>query len=277
MTVTAAQLRCLVDIAQGAGRAVMAVYERCGLDACAVRTKSDGSPLTEADLHADALILAGLARHFPGIPVRSEESGHTRGHARARAAPADLCFLVDPVDGTREFVERTGEFTVNIALVAGGAPVAGVVVAPALRACYFAARGLGAWKATDGADGAGAPAQALRVRPFVAGAAVRVVASRAHRGERLDAHLKALRVPYEIVAVGSSLKFCTVAEGAADVYPRFGPTSQWDTAAAQCVLEAAGGRVLDRAGRPLRYGPGRPLLNPEFIALGDCALLDLFV
>jgi len=270
--VSAAQLQRLVAIAREAGRAVMAVYEASAATGAAVRTKADATPLTEADLQADALILAALARDFPGIGVVSEESGP----ARSSGAPGDRCFLVDPLDGTREFLARNGEFTVNIALVAGGAVLAGVVLAPALGSCYFAARGLGAWKTQSLAGGsAGAPV-ALHVRPRAPGAPLRIVASRSHGGERLDAHIGKLRLPYTLVPVGSSLKFCVVAEGQADVYPRFGPTSQWDTAAAQCVLEAAGGRVLDRGGQPLRYGADRPLLNPEFVALGDATLLALF-
>jgi 3'(2'),5'-bisphosphate nucleotidase len=270
--VSAAQLQRLVDIAQDAGRAVMAVYEASAATGGAVRAKADATPLTEADLQADALILAALARDFPGIGVVSEESGP----ARTSGAPGEACFLVDPLDGTREFLARNGEFTVNIALVAGGTALAGVVLAPALGSCYFAARGLGAWKTQSLAGGGTGAPVALHVRPRAPGAPLRIVASRSHGGERLDAHIGKLRLPHALVPVGSSLKFCVVAEGQADVYPRFGPTSQWDTAAAQCVLEAAGGQVLDRGGQPLRYGADRPLLNPEFVALGDATLLALF-
>jgi 3'(2'),5'-bisphosphate nucleotidase len=194
----------------------------------------------------------------------SEESGSLEsGHS-------DVFFLVDPLDGTKEFLKRNGEFTVNIALIANGVPVAGVVVAPALGECYFAAQGLGAWKSVAGKS------VPLRVRNYESSAPLRIVGSRSHDAGRLNARMDTLPVPHQFTPVGSSLKFCRVAEGQADIYPRFGPTRQWDTAAAQCVLENAGGCVLDLAGQALRYGFDRPMRNPEFLAMGDNSIFDLF-
>jgi 3'(2'),5'-bisphosphate nucleotidase len=249
-----ARLQVLCDIALAAGREVMDVY---GTDFAHER-KDDDSPLTQADLRSDKVICAGLEREFPGVFILSEESSPRPG------AVHDRFFLVDPLDGTKEFLKRNDEFTVNIALVERGAPVAGVVFAPALGELYFGAQGLGAWKSTRGA----APVE-LRAQPPVPGAPLRVIGSRSHGGEELSRWLGQLPVAHTFVAAGSSLKFCRLAEGAADVYPRLGPTSQWDTAAAQAVLECAGGAVLQADGRDLRYGLERPILNPNFIALAD--------
>jgi 3'(2'),5'-bisphosphate nucleotidase len=247
-----ARLQVLCDIALAAGREVMDVY---GTDFAHER-KDDDSPLTQADLRSDKVICEGLAREFPGVFILSEESSPRAGAVHERF------FLVDPLDGTKEFLKRNDEFTVNIALVERGVPVAGVVFAPALGELYFGARGLGAWKRTRGAT-----AVELRVQPPVAGTPLRVIGSRSHGGEELARWLGQLSAPHTFVAAGSSLKFCRLAEGAADVYPRLGPTSQWDTAAAQAVLECAGGAVLEANGQDLRYGLERPILNPHFIAL----------
>ncbi len=250
MTLSKEELDTLCQLAELAGREIMAVYDSGG----EVWQKEDASPLTEADLRADRVIRAGLEQHFPGVFILSEESRSAGGTAD------EPFFLVDPLDGTKEFIKRNGEFTVNIALVADGCPVAGVVFAPALGELFFAATGLGAWKK----DHRGC--HAISVSLPAAGRPLRVIGSRSHSGEKLADWLASLGGEYSFVAAGSSLKFCRIAEGAADVYPRFGPTSQWDTAAAQCVLEVAGGSVTDLGGQPLRYGLARPLLNPEFIA-----------
>ncbi len=250
---TRADLDTLCAIAEAAGREIMAVYA----GDIASWSKDDASPLTEADLRADAVIRKGLEAAFPGVFILSEESASTG------VADADVFFLVDPLDGTKEFLKRNDEFTVNIALVRAGRPVAGVVLAPALGELYFAAQGVGAWKHT--AQGA----QALQVSPYDRGRALRVMGSRSHGGEALAQWLGRLGCEYSFVAAGSSLKFCRIADAQADVYPRHGPTSQWDTAAAQAVLEQAGGAVLDPAGHPLRYGLDRPVLNPFFIAMAD--------
>ncbi len=250
MTLSKEKLDTLCHIAEAAGREIMAVYESGG----AVWEKNDASPLTEADLRADRVIRAGLEQHFPGVFILSEES---RSEGESVDEPF---FLVDPLDGTKEFIKRNGEFTVNIAFVAEGRSVAGVVFAPALDELFFAAAGLGAWKKDQRGLHPMTVAQPAHGRPL------RVIGSRSHGGEKLADWLSSLGCNHTFVAAGSSLKFCRIAEGAADVYPRFGPTSQWDTAAAQCVLEVAGGTVTDLDGQPLYYGLARPLLNPEFIA-----------
>ena len=252
-------LERIIATAREAASEVMAVYATSFV----ASTKADQSPLTEADLRADRAIRAGLTRDFPGIPIVSEES-------IPEVLPADgqPYFLVDPLDGTKEFVSRTGEFTVNIALIVDGAAVAGVVVAPALDETYYAAVGLGAHACRPG-EPAPVPLRIAGER----GAAVRVIGSRSHGGKEVDAWVAALPQPTEFVAAGSSLKFCRVAEGRADLYPRFGPTCLWDTAAAQCVLEQAGGSVNDLDGNRLRYVLGNGLLNPHFIACSDASLL----
>lgn len=256
MRVTDERLHTLCGIAEAAGREVMAVY---GSDFASWR-KHDQSPLTEADLRADAVIRQGLAAAFPKMFILSEES------SSAAVEDAGTFFLVDPLDGTKEFLKRNDEFTVNIALVHRGVPVAGVVLAPALGELFYAAQGLGAWKRSA------AGTVPLQVAKHAAARPLRVIGSRSHGGEALAAWLASLPQEHTFVAAGSSLKFCRIAEGQADIYPRFGPTSQWDTAAAQCVLEGAGGAVTDLAGAPLRYGLDRPVLNPEFVAVGDRGL-----
>ncbi len=251
---TETQLHSLCTIAEAAGQAVMSVYDSNFI----AWHKDDATPITQADLHADAIIRARLNTLFPGIPILSEES------SAIGAASSNTFFLVDPLDGTKEFLKRNGEFTVNIALVHGGQPVAGGVLAPALGELFFAAQGRGAWK--QDAEGV----KALQVVPWDPATVLRVIGSRSHGSDALLAWLAKLPCEHTFVAVGSSLKFCRIAEGFADIYPRFGPTSQWDTAAAQCVLECAGGTVTDlTTGRPLVYGLDRPMLNPEFVARGQ--------
>lgn len=260
MNLTEKQLQCLCQIAEAAGREIMDVYANGG----ETWQKDDQSPLTEADLRADRVIRAGLEQHFPGVFILSEES------LSVGVQTASYFFLVDPLDGTKEFLKRNGEFTVNIAKVKDGQPVAGVVLAPALDELFYAARGVGAFKR----DSTGTrPIQTTNTAPTDP---LRVMSSRSHGGDKLNAWLASLKNEYSFVVAGSSLKFCRIAEGQADVYPRFGPTSRWDTAAAQAVLEVAGGAVTDLQGNALRYGLERPLLNPEFVALGQPALWALF-
>jgi 3'(2'), 5'-bisphosphate nucleotidase len=246
----ASMLPTLEKIAQIAGEAIMAVYEGSEI---AKWTKSDASPLTEADLVADRMIRQGLAEAFPEIAVISEEA------EQGQASVVERFFLVDPLDGTKEFLNRNGEFTVNIALIEAGRPVVGVVYAPALDTMYSAAVGEGARR--RGSDGE----MVLRVSPQPAGQALRVIGSRSHAAPEMVAWLEQLSEPYTFIAAGSSLKFCRIAEGSADIYPRLGPTSQWDTAAGQCIVEAAGGSVVTLAGEPLAYGLDRSILNPYFI------------
>jgi len=244
------------QIAAEAGQAIMSVYT-----AGDVRrwSKSDASPLTEADLRAQRLIADALARLTPDLPVLSEEAPDIAYSERQRWA---RYWLVDPLDGTREFLARNGEFTVNIALIDGHDPALGVVNVPVSGRSYLGIPGQGAWR-REGT----APGQAIRVRS-PAPSPVRVVGSRSHRGASLDAFLA--RLPdHELIGVGSALKFCLVAEGAADVYPRLGPTSEWDTAAAQAVVTAAGGQVRTLSGEPLAYNAKPSVENPYFVCYGD--------
>jgi 3'(2'), 5'-bisphosphate nucleotidase len=245
----------LSAIARAAGNAILDVYGR----EIAVRLKDDRSPLTEADQRSHELI-ADRLRHIDGsLPLLSEEAAAP--DAAQRRAWARY-WLVDPLDGTKEFLKRNGEFTVNIALVDDHRATLGVVLAPALGVLYYGAVDTGAWR--QRATHAPEP---IRVRSEAA-APVRVVGSRSHPSGELAEYLAKLG-PHETTPMGSSLKICLVAEGAADLYPRFGPTSEWDTAAAQAILESAGGRMMDRVGRPLRYNTKDDLLNPHFLAFGD--------
>ncbi len=249
---TPALLDHVAAIAREAGAAVMAVYATD----FAVRGKHDASPVTEADERAEAIILRRLAALTPDIPVVSEEQA-AAGHVPALGA---RFWLVDPLDGTKEFVQRNGEFTVNIALIEAGCPTLGVVAAPALGRLFAGAIGHGA--TLHDADGA----RPIRCRVPPADG-LTVVASRSHGdAEALQCFLRGRKVACEAGA-GSSLKFCLVASGEADLYPRLGRTMEWDTAAGQAVLAAAGGQVCTLDGVPLRYAkPG--LENPHFVASG---------
>ena len=241
----------LLTLARMAGAAVMAVYTR---DDAGAQAKADGSPVTEADLAAHHVLVAGLSGLLPGCPVVSEEDAASHQHRRGQGR----FWLIDPLDGTREFLARNGEFTVNVALVDEGRSVLGVVYAPAVDALYWGGPGWGAFRCVSGAT------QALQVRPALPGQALRVVASKSHLNDETRDFIGRLGV-VQLVQAGSSLKFCRVAEGAAALYPRLAPTCEWDTAAAQAVLEGAGGGVHDLSGRPLRYGKPE-VLNPSFVA-----------
>jgi 3'(2'), 5'-bisphosphate nucleotidase len=225
-----------------------------------VEYKSDDSPITRADRAAHEILSAGLRRLTPDVPVLSEESADGQDHEVRRHWRE--FWLVDPLDGTREFIQRNGEFTVNVALVRDHRAVLGVVAAPVLQLTYYGVEGLGAFVQ----HGTAAPRQ-INVRQPAAEPPV-IVGSRSHRGDSLDSVLARIG-PHEMQPMGSSLKFCLVAEGRADFYPRLGPTSEWDTAAAQAVLEAAGGAVTTLDGTPLRYNERTTLLNPHFLAFGD--------
>jgi 3'(2'), 5'-bisphosphate nucleotidase len=244
------------EIARSAGRAILEVYGRAEL---VVERKNDDSPLTEADRVSHDIISRGLAELDAGIPILSEES-LPQDHATRRAWTR--YWLVDPLDGTKEFLKRNGEFTVNIALVEAQRAILGAVYAPVLDRMYSGLVGLGAWRT----EGSGRP-QPIAVREHAV-VPLRVVGSRSHPTPELAAYLAELP-EHDIADMGSSLKICLVAEGAADIYPRLGPTSEWDTAAAQAILESAGGRMIDPAGRPLRYNSKDDLLNPHFLAFGD--------
>ena len=254
-------LEAVSAIVRRAGEAVMSVY---GTDFL-VHGKSDDSPVTEADRRAEAILTDALQRLLTGVPVIAEEvvaAGH-----EPQLEPGERFWLVDPVDGTREFVARNGEFTVNVALVEQGQPVLGVVQAPALGLLYGGGPGLGAWCETDRPIGA-PERQPIACRP-VPPNGLTVTASRHHGdGPRQQALLQQLGVVVaDTLRVGSSLKFCQIASGRADLYPRLGRTMEWDVAAGQAVLGGAGGRVESLAGEPLRYGkPGWE--NPDFVAWG---------
>ena len=241
------------DIAREAGRRILDVYER-GFE---VEEKEDHSPLTEADRAAHEIICERLELLIPGVPVLSEESATVTYEKRADWR---RFWLVDPLDGTKEFINRNGEFTVNIALIEAGRPVLGVVYVPVTGLTYYAAAGAQAFKQKGECE-----MQAIRARRFEGRKPI-VVASRSHAGPETEAFLKNLG-EHDVVSMGSALKFCLVAEGTADVYPRLGPTMEWDTAAAQCVVEAAGGRVTDLGRQPLAYN--KPdLHNPWFVVSG---------
>jgi 3'(2'), 5'-bisphosphate nucleotidase len=254
-------MRRLIALAHEAGRAVMAVYR----DDVVHRMKDDLTPVTDADLASEAVILAGLERLAPGIPAISEEAA--AGGAKSKTA--DRFFLVDPLDGTKEFLSRNGEFTINIALVEHGEPVAGVVYAPALGRLFWGERGRGAAEGHLSPNDASGAVQwreiHVRQRPPHG---LKVVASRSHRDTRTENWLATIDVG-ELISAGSSLKFCLLAAGEADLYPRFGRTMEWDTAAGHAVLAAAGGQVATEDGGPLTYGKhARGFDNPGFIASG---------
>ena len=254
-------LDAVIDITRRAGREILDVY---GKDFEA-RAKADNSPLTEADLRAHRLIVDSLGKLEPRLPVLSEESSAIDVATRLGWR---RYWLVDPLDGTREFVKRNGEFTVNIALIEDGVATFGVIQAPVQDTLWWGDLAHGAYVRRDGGE------TALETRaPAVA--PLRVAASRSHRDARTEAFMARMAADtgeIETIGVGSSLKFCRIADGAIDVYPRFGPTSEWDTAAGQAIVEAAGGRVLDPQGRPFRYNRRDTLLNGDFIALGDARL-----
>ncbi|MGD8428894.1 MAG: 3'(2'),5'-bisphosphate nucleotidase CysQ [Ectothiorhodospiraceae bacterium] len=245
----------LCSLAREAGERIMTVYGRD----FEVETKEDDSPLTEADTAAHERLMAGLQQLTPDIPILSEEGGVPS--LEERGGWRDY-WLVDPLDGTKEFIKKNGEFTVNIALIEDQRPVIGVVHAPALGKTYLGVKGKGAFIEDEGGR------RPIHTRAVPEEDPMVLVVSRSHRGAAIDSLLE--RLPeHETTSVGSSLKFCLVAEGEADLYPRFGPTSEWDTGAAQCVVEAAGGRVTRVDLAPLAYNTKESILNPDFLVLGD--------
>ena len=256
----------LVDLAHKAGLAILEVYETD----FEVMGKADDSPLTQADLAAHHVLVAGLAELTPHIPVLSEEE---KAPEFAVRQSWERYWIIDPLDGTKEFVNRNGEFTVNVALIDGHRAVLGVVGVPVQDRIFFG--DVNAGVATLYADGKEHALQGRKVQSQIAQhSSVTAVASRSHGGERLEAYLDAVAAEFgglERKPMGSSLKLCTLAEGEADLYPRLGPTSEWDIAAADAVLAAAGGVVLTFDGEPLQYNTKDSLLNPEFLALGDAS------
>lgn len=249
-------LESVAALALKAGNEILAVYNS---EEFSIQEKDDKSPLTAADLASHHAIVNGLTALTADIPVLSEESASLPFSERSSW---QRYWLVDPLDGTREFIKRNGEFTVNIALIDAGVPVLSVVHVPVSGISYLACKGQGAFKQEPGGE-----RQPITVRKLADGPLM-VVGSRSHRGDSLISFLEKLG-EHDMVGMGSSLKLCLVAEGAADIYPRLGPTSEWDTAAAQCVVEQAGGFVTDTEMKPLRYNTKDSLLNPFFLVFGD--------
>lgn len=250
MQLTDKLIEALLTLSEEAGRAILGVYD----GPIKVTVKADESPLTQADQAAHRVIEQALEQLTPQWPVVSEESSPERQQLRTQSP----CYwLVDPLDGTKEFIQRNGEFTVNIALIRDGAPVFGVVHVPVLGLTYWGGVALGAWRRSDRG------VEAIRVRQPQPGEPLTVVGSRSHSNAQTEAYLATLG-SYELISVGSSLKFCLLAEGRAHLYPRLAPTCEWDTAAAQAVLEGAGGRVETLEGTPLRYSKA-DILNPFFV------------
>ena len=243
----------ITNLAVDAGQAILKVYAT-DFD---VQSKDDESPLTQADLASHRCIVAGLESLTPDIPIISEEEGLPGFTERGQW---QRYWLIDPLDGTKEFVNRNGEFTVNIALIDSNRPVFGVVHVPVQEKTYIGCEGFGA-QLRDGNETRAISVADASSRP------VRIVGSRSHRGSSLDAFLEKVGES-EMIPMGSSLKFCVVAEGRADLYPRLGPTSEWDTAAAQAVVEQAGGKVLELDGKPLSYNAKEEILNPWFVVIG---------
>ncbi len=255
MKETPAQLLApVITLARQAGEAILKIYQQD----FAVEHKDDDSPLTAADLAAHRCLMEGLARLTPEIPRLSEEGADI---PYAERKTWSRYWLIDPLDGTREFVKRNGEFTVNVALIEQGRPVLGVVHAPVLGTTYSAAVGAGAWKQQAGAD-------PIAIRCSKTATPARIVASRSHVTPELEALLQRLPA-HEAMNIGSSLKLCLVAEGKADFYPRLGLTSEWDTAAGHCIVEQAGGAVTLTDGKALHYNSKESLLNPYFLVRGE--------
>ncbi|MFP6807769.1 MAG: 3'(2'),5'-bisphosphate nucleotidase CysQ [Pseudomonadales bacterium] len=259
------QLDELIQIARDAGAAILTVYEQ---DDFGIETKSDNSPLTKADLAAHNIIIAGLAKLAPEIPVLSEESDEI---SYAERQKWNRYFLVDPLDGTKEFINRNGEFTVNIALIEDGIATTGIVYVPVKDVTY--AGDMNRDIAFVERDGIRTNISSRKLKDRLdQNKALTIVASRRHGGEALQRCLEVLEKSFatiETANMGSSLKLCLIAEGAADLYPRLALTSEWDTAAAQAVVEAAGGKVVDIDLVPLRYNTKDSLLNPFFYVIGD--------
>ena len=258
------QLDCIRDIAVAAGAEILDVYNQ--EQVIEVTLKADKSPLTQADRRAHAVIVERLGKYTPDVPILSEESETIDYQTRSLW---ESYWLVDPLDGTKEFIKRNDEFTVNIALIERGQATLGVVYVPVSDVIYLGKLGEGAWK--QNRSGVLSIASSTMEADHNA---IKIVASRSHRGELLEgliARVEAELGEAEVVSMGSSLKICLLAEGKADIYPRLAPTCEWDTAAAHAVLAAAGGEIYDTRFNPLRYNQKPELLNPHFLALADPA------
>jgi 3'(2'), 5'-bisphosphate nucleotidase len=250
--------QALLPVAAAAGAAIMDIYD----GEFAVQRKLDNSPLTLADLESQRIILEALKTLTPGLPVLAEELANAPWAERRHWREV---WVVDPLDGTREFVKRNGEFTVNIALIIDHEPVLGCIGVPARRQLYWGVRGAGAFRRDP--DGS-----TRRLQVSAPGAPVRVAGSRSHTTPETARFLQRLG-EHTLLPVGSSIKFCLIAQGDADLYPRFGPTSEWDTAAGQALLEAAGGHVTRMDGQRLRYNCRESLENGDFVAFNHAGIL----
>ena len=243
------------ELAHDAGKKIMHIYQNMQENQVNLAPKLDMSPLTLADLASHNIIAEGLSRLTPDIRLVSEEDTASLIYLNSKGR----FWLIDPLDGTKEFLARNSEFTVNIALIDKGAPIWGVVYAPALDIIYWGGRSFGAFRGMDRNQ------VAIKVSKFrKSDQILRVIASKSHQNTETIEFIKKLG-PYELILAGSSLKFCRIAEGDADVYPRFAPTCEWDTAAAQAVIEGAGGYVYDETGATIQYGKSTHV-NPNFIA-----------
>lgn len=255
-----------IKLIEKAGVKILSIYHEENLE---IQLKGENNPLTKADLAANQIILEGLHTLCPDIPVLSEES--INSFSSGDRPP--LYWAVDPLDGTKEFIKRNGEFTVNLALIENGRPIFGIVMAPALQLSYRGWVGHGAWK-KNGETAAWAPISVRESKSINTLNPLRVVASRSHLDPKLDQWLERF-TSYELIQMGSSIKFCLIAEGAADIYPRHGTTCIWDTAAGHAVLAAAGGTVLQFDGSDLSYSEPAQTKNPSFIALAFLSLASL--
>lgn len=242
-------------IAKTAGQEILKIYE----SDFSISQKDDRTPLTNADLASHNYICQQLSLLTPDIPILSEESS---GIPYSQRKSWQQYWLVDPLDGTREFIKRNGEFTVNIALVEKNRPVLGVINIPVSGTTYFACRELGAFKQSDNE-----PAKKIKTKK-TSSEKFTVAGSRSHASDKQHTFTNTLG-NVELISIGSSLKFCLVAEGKVDIYPRFGPTSEWDTAAAQCIVEEAGGLVTDTEMNILTYNKRESLINPDFLVIAD--------
>lgn len=245
----------VIRLAEAASCRILEIYN----SEFAIEHKDDHSPLTAADMASHDIICRGLHELTPAIPILSEESAGIPFTARKNWL---YFWLVDPLDGTREFIKRNGEFTINIALIEKHSPILGIIHVPVAGTTYYASRGNGAFK-----QAVNQTPKKINTRPTNAGH-LALAGSRSHGSDKQQALIKKLG-DIEIHSIGSALKFCLVAEGIVDIYPRFGPTSEWDTAAAQCIVEEAGGIVIDAEFSPLRYNTRESILNPDFLAIAD--------
>ena len=248
----------VIQIAYQAGKVIMEVYDA----GFSVEHKSDHTPVTEADMAANKVIVSSLKELTPHLPILTEETKPTPYSQRKKW---ERYWLIDPLDGTREFIKRNGEFTVNIALIDGDESVMGVVYAPVIGVLYYAAKGQGAFKQASINE-----PKAIHVREKCSGKTI-VACGRSHPTEEMENFIRNLG-EHEIIRVGSALKSCLVAEGKVDLYARLGPTSEWDTAAAQCVVEEAGGAITNTEMQRLRYNSKDDLLNPHFFVAGDISI-----